>query len=84
MEELLESSNDRSNAAVITSYVSSRDDLRISMKLMGESSKSILCVALHVFKIVAANQPQSFSSPRQNMMHELYQNCITLAADNIT
>ncbi|AES92761.2 calcium-binding protein [Medicago truncatula] len=47
---------DRSNAAVMTRYVSSRDNLRILMNLMRESSKSIQIEAFHVFKLFAANQ----------------------------
>ncbi|CAL5409381.1 unnamed protein product [Camellia sinensis] len=42
---------DRSNCAVMTRYVSSRDNLRILMNLLRESSKSIQIEAFHVFKI---------------------------------
>ncbi|KAE8736208.1 MO25-like protein [Hibiscus syriacus] len=41
---------DRSNSAVMTRYVSSRDNLRILMNLLRESSKSIQLEAFHVFK----------------------------------
>ncbi|THG06139.1 hypothetical protein TEA_005181 [Camellia sinensis var. sinensis] len=41
---------DRSNCAVMTRYVSSRDNLRILMNLLRESSKSIQIEAFHVFK----------------------------------
>ncbi|KAL3850947.1 hypothetical protein ACJIZ3_012829 [Penstemon smallii] len=47
---------DRSNSAVMTRYVSSRDNLRILMTLLRESSKSIQIEAFHVFKLFAANQ----------------------------
>ncbi|KAG8385836.1 hypothetical protein BUALT_Bualt03G0086600 [Buddleja alternifolia] len=47
---------DRSNSAVMTRYVSSRDNLRILMNLLRESSKSIQIDAFHVFKLFAANQ----------------------------
>ncbi|WMV31453.1 hypothetical protein MTR67_024838 [Solanum verrucosum] len=47
---------DRSNAAVMTRYVSSRDNLRILMNLLRESSKSIQIEAFHVFKLFAANK----------------------------
>ncbi|CAJ1941466.1 unnamed protein product [Sphenostylis stenocarpa] len=47
---------DRSNSAVMTQYVSSRDNLRILMNLLRESSKSIQIEAFHVFKLFAANQ----------------------------
>ncbi|KAK8585264.1 hypothetical protein V6N13_139198 [Hibiscus sabdariffa] len=47
---------DRSNSAVMTRYVSSRDNLRILMNLLRESSKSIQLEAFHVFKLFAANQ----------------------------
>ncbi|GFZ10655.1 Mo25 family protein [Actinidia rufa] len=47
---------DRSNSAVMTRYVSSRDNLRILMNLLRESSKSIHIEAFHVFKLFAANQ----------------------------
>ncbi|XP_034902863.1 putative MO25-like protein At5g47540 [Populus alba] len=47
---------DRSNAVVMTRYVSSRDNLRILMNLLRESSKSIQIEAFHVFKLFAANQ----------------------------
>jgi calcium binding protein 39 len=47
---------DRSNSAVMTKYVSSRDNLRILMNLLRESSKSIQIEAFHVFKLFAANQ----------------------------
>ncbi|KAK6774886.1 hypothetical protein RDI58_025887 [Solanum bulbocastanum] len=46
---------DRSNSAVMTRYVSSRDNLRILMNLLRESSKSIQIEAFHVFKLFAAN-----------------------------
>nr|ACJ85387.1 unknown [Medicago truncatula] len=47
---------DRSNSAVMTQYVSSRENLRILMNLLRESSKSIQIEAFHVFKLFAANQ----------------------------
>ncbi|GFQ00022.1 putative mo25-like protein at5g47540 [Phtheirospermum japonicum] len=47
---------DRSNSAVMTRYVCSRDNLRILMNLLRESSKSIQIEAFHVFKLFAANQ----------------------------
>ncbi|KAK2412910.1 putative MO25 protein [Trifolium repens] len=47
---------DRSNAAIMTRYVSSRENLRILMNLMRESSKSIQIEAFHVFKLFVANQ----------------------------
>ncbi|VFQ88644.1 unnamed protein product [Cuscuta campestris] len=47
---------DRSNSAVMTRYVSSRDNLRILMNLLRETSKSIQIEAFHVFKLFAANQ----------------------------
>ncbi|KAL0889378.1 hypothetical protein Bca101_013361 [Brassica carinata] len=47
---------DRSNSAVMTKYVSSRDNLRILMNLLRESSKSIQIEAFHVFKLFVANQ----------------------------
>ncbi|GAB2279388.1 hypothetical protein Dimus_014031 [Dionaea muscipula] len=37
-------------------YVSSKDNLRILMNLLRESSKSIQIEAFHVFKLFAANQ----------------------------
>ncbi|KAI4298782.1 hypothetical protein L6164_032300 [Bauhinia variegata] len=47
---------DRSNSAIMTRYVSSRDNLRILMNLLRESSKSIQIEAFHVFKLFVANQ----------------------------
>lgn len=47
---------DRSNAATMTKYVSSRENLRILMNLLRESSKTIQIEAFHVFKLFAANQ----------------------------
>ncbi|KAL7130417.1 hypothetical protein ABFS83_13G132800 [Erythranthe nasuta] len=47
---------DRSNSAVMSRYISSRDNLRILMNLLRESSKSIQLEAFHVFKLFAANQ----------------------------
>ncbi|KAL6562307.1 hypothetical protein OROGR_003314 [Orobanche gracilis] len=47
---------DRSNSDVMTKYVCSRDNLRILMNLLRESSKSIQIEAFHVFKLFAANQ----------------------------
>lgn len=47
---------DRSNSGVMIRYVSSRDNLRILMNLLRESSKSIQIEAFHVFKLFAANQ----------------------------
>ncbi|KAL8461607.1 hypothetical protein ACS0TY_032111 [Phlomoides rotata] len=46
---------DRSNSAVMTRYVCSRDNLRILMNLL-RNSKSIQIEAFHVFKLFAANQ----------------------------
>ncbi|XP_075081740.1 putative MO25-like protein At5g47540 [Nicotiana tabacum] len=40
----------------MTRCVSSRDNLRILMNLLRESSKSIQIEAFHVFKLFAANQ----------------------------
>lgn len=47
---------DRSNSAVMVYYVSSKDNLRILMNLLRESSKSIQIDAFHVFKLFVANQ----------------------------
>lgn len=47
---------DRSNSVTMTKYVSSRDNLRILMNLLRESSKAIQIEAFHVFKLFAANQ----------------------------
>ncbi|KAL3508419.1 hypothetical protein ACH5RR_027820 [Cinchona calisaya] len=47
---------DRSNSAVMVCYVSSKDNLRILMNLLRESSKSIQLDAFHVFKLFVANQ----------------------------
>ncbi|KAK9681431.1 hypothetical protein RND81_10G001600 [Saponaria officinalis] len=47
---------DRSNSATMTKYVSSRENLRILMNLLRESSKTIQIEAFHVFKLFAANQ----------------------------
>ncbi|XP_047307675.1 putative MO25-like protein At5g47540 [Impatiens glandulifera] len=47
---------DRSNSGVMTRYVSSKDNLRILMNLLRESSKSIQIEAFHVFKLFVANQ----------------------------
>jgi len=47
---------DRSNSVIMTRYVSSRENLRILMNLLRESSKSIQIEAFHVFKLFAANQ----------------------------
>ncbi|XP_057975395.1 putative MO25-like protein At5g47540 isoform X2 [Malania oleifera] len=47
---------DRSNSAVMVRYVSSKDNLRILMNLLRESSKGIQIEAFHVFKLFAANQ----------------------------
>lgn len=47
---------DRSNSAVMMRYVSSKDNLRILMNLLRESSKNIQIEAFHVFKLFAANQ----------------------------
>ncbi|KAM1108733.1 hypothetical protein ACFX13_005439 [Malus domestica] len=47
---------DRSNSAVMTRYVSSRDNLRILMNLLRESSKSIQIEAFHRSQLFAANQ----------------------------
>ncbi|KAI3981402.1 hypothetical protein MKX01_021525 [Papaver californicum] len=71
-EKLLESSNyiirrqsvkllgdmllDRSNSPVMMKYVCSKDNLRILMNLLRESSKNIPLEAFHVFKLFAANQ----------------------------
>uniref|UniRef100_A0A0C9S729 TSA: Wollemia nobilis Ref_Wollemi_Transcript_9849_1799 transcribed RNA sequence n=1 Tax=Wollemia nobilis TaxID=56998 RepID=A0A0C9S729_9CONI len=47
---------DRSNVAVMMRYVSSKDNLRILMNLLRESSKNIQIEAFHVFKVFVANQ----------------------------
>ncbi|CAN4095966.1 unnamed protein product [Withania somnifera] len=47
---------DRSNSAVMTRYVSSRENLRILMNLLRDSSKSIQIEAFRVFKLFAANK----------------------------
>lgn len=47
---------DRSNSAVMSRYVSSKDNLMILMNLLRETSKSIQMEAFHVFKLFAANQ----------------------------
>ncbi|XP_058081567.1 putative MO25-like protein At5g47540 isoform X2 [Magnolia sinica] len=47
---------DRSNSAVMMRYVCSKDNLRILMNLLRESSKNIQIEAFHVFKLFAANQ----------------------------
>ncbi|OVA20060.1 Mo25-like [Macleaya cordata] len=47
---------ERANSAVMMRYVSSKDNLRILMNLLRESSKNIQIEAFHVFKLFAANQ----------------------------
>ncbi|MCL7049993.1 hypothetical protein MKW94_003442 [Papaver nudicaule] len=47
---------DRSNSPVMMKYVCSKDNLRILMNLLRESSKNIPLEAFHVFKLFAANQ----------------------------
>ncbi|MCL7028301.1 hypothetical protein MKW94_002851, partial [Papaver nudicaule] len=47
---------ERTNSGVMMRYVSSKDNLRILMNLLRESSKSIQVEAFHVFKLFAANQ----------------------------
>ncbi|MCD7466738.1 Calcium-binding protein 39 [Datura stramonium] len=47
---------DRSNSAVMTRYVSSKDNLRILMNLLRETSKNIQLDAFHVFKLFVANR----------------------------
>ncbi|KAK9269509.1 hypothetical protein L1049_001284 [Liquidambar formosana] len=47
---------DRSNSSVMVRYVSLKDNLRILMNLLRESSKSIQIEAFHVFKLFVANQ----------------------------
>ncbi|KAH7843244.1 hypothetical protein Vadar_014292 [Vaccinium darrowii] len=47
---------ERSNSAVMVRYVSSKDNLRILMNLLRESSKNIQIDAFHVFKLFAANK----------------------------
>ncbi|KAF5949472.1 hypothetical protein HYC85_011465 [Camellia sinensis] len=47
---------DRSNSAAMMRYVNSKDNLRILMNLLRESSKNIQIDAFHVFKLFAANQ----------------------------
>ncbi|XP_057473756.1 putative MO25-like protein At5g47540 [Actinidia eriantha] len=47
---------DRSNSSVMVRYVRSKDNLRILMNLLRESSKNIQIDAFHVFKLFAANQ----------------------------
>eukprot|EP00249_Psilotum_nudum_P016487 c25850_g1_i1 orf=772-1794(+) len=46
---------DRSNVAVMMRYVSSKDNLRILMNLLRETSKNIQIEAFHVFKVFVAN-----------------------------
>ncbi|CDP00092.1 unnamed protein product [Coffea canephora] len=46
----------RSNSDVMLQYVSSRDNLRIFMNLLRDSSKNIQVDALRVFKLFAANE----------------------------
>ncbi|KAG5551018.1 hypothetical protein RHGRI_009448 [Rhododendron griersonianum] len=47
---------ERSNSSVMVHYVSSKDNLRISMNLLREPSKNIQIDAFHVFKLFAANK----------------------------
>ncbi|RZC89717.1 hypothetical protein C5167_035712 [Papaver somniferum] len=47
---------ERTNSGVMMRYVSSKDNLRILMNLLRESSKNIQVEAFHVFKLFAANQ----------------------------
>ncbi|XP_020530703.1 putative MO25-like protein At5g47540 isoform X2 [Amborella trichopoda] len=47
---------DRANVAIMVRYVSSKDNLRILMNLLRESSKNIQIEAFHVFKVFVANQ----------------------------
>lgn len=47
---------DRSNAAIMVRYVSSKDNLIILMNLLRESSKPIQMEAFHIFKLFAANR----------------------------
>ncbi|XP_074271969.1 putative MO25-like protein At5g47540 [Silene latifolia] len=47
---------DRSNSATMTKYVSSRENLRILMNLLRDTSKTIQIEAFHVFKLFVANQ----------------------------
>ncbi|KAM3396331.1 putative MO25-like protein isoform X2 [Capsicum galapagoense] len=47
---------DRSNSAVMTRYVGSKDNLRILMNLLREASKNIQLDAFHVFKLFVANR----------------------------
>ncbi|PIA58121.1 hypothetical protein AQUCO_00500216v1 [Aquilegia coerulea] len=47
---------DRANSGVMMRYVSSKDNLRILMNLLRETSKNIQLEAFHVFKLFAANQ----------------------------
>ncbi|XP_044474338.1 putative MO25-like protein At5g47540 [Mangifera indica] len=47
---------ERSNSVALIHYVSSKDNLRILMNLLRESSKNIQIDAFHVFKLFAANQ----------------------------
>ncbi|XP_047342653.1 putative MO25-like protein At5g47540 [Impatiens glandulifera] len=46
---------ERSNTSIMVQYVSSKDNLRILMNLMRETSKSIPVDAFHVFKLFATN-----------------------------
>eukprot|EP00262_Sarcandra_glabra_P018873 TRINITY_DN6927_c0_g4_i3.p1 TRINITY_DN6927_c0_g4~~TRINITY_DN6927_c0_g4_i3.p1 ORF type:complete len:132 (-),score=21.04 TRINITY_DN6927_c0_g4_i3:279-674(-) len=47
---------DRANSTIMMQYVSSKDNLRIQMNLLRETSKNIQMEAFHVFKLFAANQ----------------------------
>ncbi|CAN6459933.1 unnamed protein product [Victoria cruziana] len=47
---------DRANVLVMVRYVNSKDNLRILMNLLRESSKNIQLEAFHVFKVFVANQ----------------------------
>ncbi|KAJ0045486.1 hypothetical protein Pint_03994 [Pistacia integerrima] len=60
---------ERSNSAVMIRYVSLKDNLRILMNLLRESSKNIQMDAFHVFKLFAANQnkpPEIMNVPIAN------------------
>ncbi|XP_047333872.1 putative MO25-like protein At5g47540 [Impatiens glandulifera] len=50
---------ERSNSPVMVQYVSSKDNLRILMNLMRETSKSIPIDAFHVFKLFATNEKKT-------------------------
>ncbi|GAA0185701.1 hypothetical protein LIER_32989 [Lithospermum erythrorhizon] len=60
---------DRSNSGTMVRYVSSKENLKILMNLLRDSSKSIQIDAFHVFKLFVANQ----NKPRE-IVRILYNN----------